>query len=457
MDNINIIINESVYNGSIFLSFEAKSFTPQDLMNWLVNSSYSEKTLIAYKLLCIELEPNLQYLDDGFHFIMKQKMYIQIAIEYGLNLDNTLGQKGGSDPIINFVCDERIYINNNIEITQFNNLLLRGTGIITYVKSNLKSCFLARNFNHIRNFKPDEYNKDLVNADWIHKFRYNDNLAKLIIDRNILLKNIAPTYYKTIAYSLYYKVASKIYKDKLLSNIDKNDLVIFNEIFPGIIDTKILCYNNIGYKISLYSNEIAGYLLGYPINRIIPNELQIKNALSKLIDEGKEKYCEYSKYYNTKLYNQELPFCKNDNIQYANTTDVMLEDIDNYVPFDIVSYQVGTHIYRFSRVEYTKLLESNKNPWTNDFLPESILIELKNKLECAENFKLPPARPLYEMLDLLETNKLYENEIDTLKDNDELPLLGEFNNQYDDEFYELLFNSLSNVNLPIVNLRNMIW
>jgi len=427
MYNINIIIKESVYNGSVFLALEVKCFTHQDLMKWLVDETYSEKTLIAYKALCVGIDPNNQYMDDDIHFIIKQKNYVGIALFYGLKVydlpykrnDNNSSTLNNCDPIINFVCDEIITLNSSSEMRQLFNLVTKGTGMVPYVQSNLLSCFLARNFNHVPNLTENDYNVDLVNSDWTNKFRYNKDLAKLVINRNLLLNKIAPNYYKNVAYSFYYKVASKLYKEKLL-NIEKNDLVGFNTLFPGIIDVKILCYNDIGYKLSLLNNETAGYLLGFPIQTIIPNEKQIKETINKLMEVGKEKYCEHIKTYVNKLFVQELPFSNDEPIKYANTTDVMLEDINNYVPFDIVSYQIGTHIYRFTRAEFSKLIESKKNPWTNDWFPQSILTELINRQTCANKLELPQARPLTEMLELLETNKLYSKIEENNENNENL-------------------------------------
>lgn len=417
MYNINTLIKETVYNGSVFLALEMKCFTYNDLMKWLVDEPYSEKTLIAYKALCFGIEPNNQYMDDDIHFIMKQKNYIGIALFYGFKVYDLPYKRNDNDPIINFVCDEIINLNSSSEMRQQLNLVVKGTGMVPYVQSNLLSCFLARNFNHVPNLTANDYNVDLVNSDWTAKFRYNKDLAKLVINRNLLLNKIAPNYYKYISYSYYYKVASKLYKEKLL-NIDKTDLVNFNNLFPGIIDVKILCYDDIGYKLSLLNNETAGYVLGFPIQTIIPNNKQIKEAINKLIEVGKEKYCEHIKNYVNKLFIQELPFSNDEPIKYANTTDVMLEDINNYVPFDIVSYQIGTHIYRFTRAEFDKLLETKKNPWTNDWFPQSILTELTNRQSCANKLELPPARPLIEMLDLLEANKLYSKIDDNIENSD---------------------------------------
>jgi hypothetical protein len=53
MYNINTLIKETVYNGSVFLALEMKCFTYDDLMKWLVDEPYSEKTLIAYKKMVI--------------------------------------------------------------------------------------------------------------------------------------------------------------------------------------------------------------------------------------------------------------------------------------------------------------------------------------------------------------------------------------------------------------------
>jgi hypothetical protein len=45
MYNINTLIKESVYNGSVFLALKVKCFTHQNLIRWLVDEPYSEKNI----------------------------------------------------------------------------------------------------------------------------------------------------------------------------------------------------------------------------------------------------------------------------------------------------------------------------------------------------------------------------------------------------------------------------
>ena len=165
----------------------------------------------------------------------------------------------------------------------------------------------------------------------------------------------------------------KLNKEKLLSGLTKEQLIQLDTYFPNIIDAKILNYSPLAYKISLLGNDIAGYVLGFPIQNMIPTEEQIHQCIALLTKLGVQEYIKYIKEYNKLTYTPISPLNLDEKIIYANEHDVITEDIDNYVSFDIVSYQIGPHMYRFSRAEFSQLAKSKENPWTNDGSPPPIL------------------------------------------------------------------------------------
>lgn len=407
-------IKESVDVGSVFLALDEKFFTPEALMEWLVTIPITARTQIAYKALCSIISPNNQYLNDSYHFLTKKPGYLLMASSYNLDLyipDKNI--KDNNNPLFANIIEYIQYVRQDIGTQELIRLLngCKNNRFDIIKESDLELCFNARVFPYINSLTSNEINRCLVNADWTTKFRYNENLPQLIIQRACRLQQEAPNYYVNIAYKSYRKVAIKLNKNKLLINLSREDLSMFDKLFPEIIDTKILNYTNLAYKIALLSNDMAGYVLGLPIQNMIPNDNQIQQAIQILINLGVEKYINTIKSYVPSTYNNALPFSDIQcNIKYANETDVVMENIDNYVPFDIVSYQYGDHVHRFTRVEFAKIIESKKNPWTNDWIPTTILSTISSRLKAAKELGLPPPRPLHEMLTRIEAGTLFEHD-----------------------------------------------
>lgn len=406
-------IEETVYKGSVFLAIECNFFNPNSLLNWLVSIEMNEYTQIAYKALCNKINPNDQYLSDSYHFLTKKPEYTLIALSYGADLDlpdrNTPENK---NPILAHVCDSVIKFYDNPELKRNTALIISGIGNPSYIESKLNICFLSRNFPYLKNISKDKINKALVESDWITKFRYNEDLVKFILERVTYLQQNAPIYYAHVAYKEYYNVAVRLYKEKLLSKLTREELNTFNNFFSNIIDTKIFNYDDLSFKISLLNNEIAGYLLGFPIHLMIPDDEQIQKMLKLLSELGIEKYVKVIKEYTSLTYTIPLPFKEKKEVHFSNETDVIMESIDNYVPFDIVAYQKGNYIYRFTRIEFDKLIESKKNPWTNEWLPESVLSTIIARNKAAKKMNLPPPKTHFELLNCLKKGTLFEDSND---------------------------------------------
>jgi len=400
-------IRQAVDIGSIFLALESNFFTVESLLQWLATVPMTVNTQIAYKAVCTKISPNMQYLNDSWHFLTKKPEYTSIAIGFGFMTDIP-DQKDSSNPLIAHICEALITINNDTNLRKLTVLILAAAGTESYIQSKLVTCLKARNFPHLRSVSAHEINIGLVAADWANKFRYNEKLPHLILHRVTELQSQAPLYYAEVAYKVYHKVVTKLNKDKLLTQLSREELIRLNTFFPNIIDQKILEYTDLAYKIALLGNDIAGYVLGFPIHNMIPNDEQIDQAIQTLISDGIDKYAERIKVYVVKTYMPILPFENSQEITFSNEQDVIMEDIDNYTPFDIVSYQAGSYIYRFTRAEFSKLLENKKNPWTNEWLPPTILSTIKSRVEAAKQLGFPIARPLRDMLLRVENGTLFQ-------------------------------------------------
>lgn len=407
-------IFQSVMVGSVFLALESKFFTYEALLKWLSTAEFNDRTQIAYKAVCTKIQPNEQYLEDRFHFLTKKSEYTTIAVGYGLNpeiADQSIEGSIEHNPILAHICDALTSLNNNSNTRRMSALILAGQGTKEFLRSKLATCYRARNFPHLR-ISAHEINVGLVESDWVAKFRYNEDLAHVILRRVAKLQKEAPIYYAGVAYGAYHKVAVKINKDKLLTKLTRDELATFDSFFPEVIDRKILEYSDLAYKIALLGNDVAGYVLGFPIQNFIPNESQIHAAIQQLTELGPVKYadriCEYVK--NTYIPAPPFPDQSVTGISYSNDKDAMLEDIDVYGPFDIVAYQSGSYIYRYTRVEFENTAQCKKNQWTNEWLPPTVLSTIKARAEAAKELGLPPARPLIEMLERVEKGTLFQSD-----------------------------------------------
>lgn len=417
-------INEAVNVGSIFLALESKFVNPRTLLNWLTTVDITNATRVAYKAVCLAIPPDDQYLEDKFHFLVKKPEYLSIGLGFG-PVAELPDQKspGTENPILAHSIEALTELNSNKTLRKISQLILAGDGAPAFVQSKLVLCYQARNFHHFRNFPANDYNVALVAADWTDRFRYNEQLPMLILKRVATLQEKAPLYYAGAAYKAYHKVAVKLSKDKLLNQLSRDELATFNDFFPNVVDTRVLEYTDLAYKIALLGNDIAGYVLGFPVQSMVPNEEQIHQALHKLQELGSEGYVTYIKQYVKKTYIPKLPFMEKKMVpdpsnsdvmikekrepRYPNDTDVTFEEIDNYVPFDIIACQIGDHLHRFSRTEADNLLETGKNPWTKEWLPIMVLSTIKARVEAANELGLPPARPLGEILIRVNNGTLF--------------------------------------------------
>lgn len=403
-------IKQTIENGSVFLALEHEWFTVNNLLKWLVTATITEQTKIAYKALCMLRHPNEQYLDDGVHFLRKQSDYFDIAMLFDLNPDLPETNTGVDEtPLYVYLCDTAVRYNTDKNYKSRINLIVDGRLPRDFSNVDLVTCYQARNFPFLR-LSGNEINEALVKADWTAKFRYTEKLPLLILDRIINLQRTAPRYYSEVAYKAYYKVVVKLYTDRLLNQMTKDELKQLDTFFPNIIDQKILKYDNLAYKISLLGNDVAGYILGFPIQNMIPTDAQIHQAIELLIQIGVKEYAERVKAYVKTTYLPHTMFPVTEEIQFANTEDVITEEIDNYVPFDIVAYQVGKHMYRFTRAEFYQLTKSKKNPWTNEWIPPTVLSSIVARTAAAKELGLPPARSLIEFFDRIEKGTLFEGE-----------------------------------------------
>jgi hypothetical protein len=424
---LNERIYQAVHYGSVYEALEVQVFTHAELLRWIPTALFGERTQIAYKAVTDQIHPNDQYLDDGVHFLISAPQFLAMAVSLGMK-PNTMAKLGAK------VCDDnsvlaalRTHLVNGYgtqSVVELTRLIVTGAGREPYVQSRLSTCYRCRNFVYSR-LSPSEINYALLESDWTKKLRYNVALAPLILARVAGLQKVAPIYYAEVGYKLYHAVAIKLHKDKLLMNLSQDELKTFNTFFPGIIDARILTYCEGAYRIALLGNDIAGYVLGFPIHEFIPDDEQIAVALDQFTVLGREAYAQHIAKYALQLHVVPTPFSFADPT-FKNDEDVLTEAIVNYSPFDVVSFRSGSHIFRFTRCEFAQMVEKKKNIWTNEWLPPSVLSTVKARHSMAKALGLPPCRTVVEMLERAEKGTLFStDEPETLSQ----PM---FNNLFDE-------------------------
>lgn len=413
-------IFQSVYFGSIYLALSKQLFTTRELLNWLPDAYLCSKTLIAYKVICESLTLDKQYLDDDVHFLAKAPNYAGIIANDDMSLLIPEVQNvDDSPPIISRICNILIEYRNEPPLIDFINLF-HGRGSIKYLRDNINTCYGAHNFPHLR-LDGHSINVALIEVDWIDKFRYNNRLAKLIIKRMHYLRDKATIYYDRVARGAYLPIVKKLYKDKLLIKLSKVDLIELDTIFPNIIDSQYLSCNDLSRKILSLGNEIAGYLLGFPIQYHTPTDTQLHSALEQLSLLKRDDYASFVTKNNENFYLMDIPFIK-ERTSFANIEDVVVQKIDNYSAFDIVAYRDGNHIYRFTRPEFKALLKSGKNHWTNDWLPVAVASIISSRKRTAKSLNLPKSSVLSELLRQIEEDDLQEESTEDETEDEEMDL-----------------------------------
>lgn len=394
-------IKESVMVGSVFLALENKFFTHESLLKWLDGQPCESLTMVAYKAVCEKIHPDKHYLAEDVHFLGKNPEYLTIAIGY--KLDTAIFIRLFRD----FEDLHRI-IYTDPKSTSRRHLILMGKIGPELCAETMDLCYLSRNFPLLRRVSVDTINASLVEADWISKFCYNEGLASKVLCRVTKLQTKAPIYYVNVAYREYHTVAVRLNKGKLLYKLTRDELATFNTFFPHVIDSRVLTYPDLAYKLAMLTSEVAGYFLGFPIQSMIPNDSQIHEALEILIAEGVEKYLQRIKQSARSVY-MPVSHLPTQTLTFINDQDVTCEDIDDYLPFDIVAYQSGQHIYRFTRVEFQQLSDSKKNHWNNELLPSSVLSVIRSRLVAARELRLPKAKTAAETFESIAHGDIFED------------------------------------------------
>lgn len=456
-------VEQVVMYGSPYLAMDREFISPKELLEWLsAVPEVGTKELIAYRALKEKIPFQEQYVNDGWHLLAKKPQYLlaimshsDINDEYLDTPDRNKDQHKEEDIQPLYVhCFETLSECSQTGRSSQSAASTRTVGLITgsVVRETLTpdeftTYVAAGHFCHV-NMAIDDINRSILCADRTNILRHNPNLYHLVVERVQFLQKNCPLYYVKVAFSRYYDVVKCLYDERLLHNLTKEDLVLLNNYFPGIIDCNLLEYSDEAYALSLMSPELAAYILGYPIHQGIPSPEQMDNALKTLNELGREKYAEMIVNYNNAYPGLPSPFLRGapEQVKIANTENVLGDAVDSFSPFDILIFRKGEYLYRFTRAEFKSILENKKNPWTNEPLPASVLVDMEARMKKAGSCKLPTSLPICELLDKTMSRTLYQEE-KLPPGSNPAPVS---NHEYGNPF-ELLLHFMRN-NVPITRL-----
>ena len=386
-------IKEIVNSGYCYEVLHNKIITIATLLKYLRNNVCNEESLLAYRCVCIFANPVDHYI-DGRHFtsIMESIEYLLIFLLSGGNEKTPIYQ--GKNV---WLVHERAS-----ELAKIYKTKSRFTRI--RVLCDLES---SERFKHLQlvvhSKKCQSNHRDL--ADYFNTHRY-DLIKNVILDSDyrILIREaqrqcdqykwLWDTYIKDI----YEELVNHLYNQGLPESITKRDVEDLSELFPGLIPEDVLSLSYIAFEIYRHKDIILkAYLLGYPIQYFIPDEKKILISLRELTSLGIDEYCKKMKKKqpcNLKLNNFDS------SLSYNNMEDVMYEDVNNYPPFDVITYVEGDQIYRFTRPEYNSILTDKMNVWRNTQLPDIIIMEIEKRQAISIKHKFPKSEKWEDMLNV---------------------------------------------------------
>lgn len=391
-------ISQTIEFGSASVAIEKKLFTPIELLEWLAANDVTENSHLAYYCLCRYLHPNEHYLSDNRHiFIVRPQYHVHTHV---YDTEPTLRsiKDNESSELLSNLLENFTYdlIEREILLLVMAITGMIGVEIDECVKILTKAS-KARMIASFREMSVNDHNFAFIQSDWIEYLILNDYVPVLVIKRIKCLKQNAPLYYELVK-PRYLELFKTLFQKHLLGRLKINGLKYLDMEFQGILDKNILAHTTASRKLILMPTILAGYILGFPIQNIIPTETQIKEATALFEKLGSEQYSVNIREYIHETYINKSPF-DNEEIVLSNDTDVLLEDIDLYSPFDIVSFQCGKYMYRFTRPEFEKIIQNEKNPWTNEDLPKSIINSIASRVKTAEQLAFPKSMTIKDLLD----------------------------------------------------------
>lgn len=394
-------VKQVIYHGSIHEALIKNFITCHDILEYLLETPSDLFCMIAYRVVC-QFDKS-QIVNDK-HFLCQVKDDNYVAI-YALSVSDPAGRTlEETSSIVKRTQNVLSRISRNSDISNTIRLIcdIPGSKLLEHT---LWISIAARSTKLIFKYFGKYSYTHWLSLDYLEPLRdinYKKYEKELISRCNDLIEK-APLYWAEIARPLYQDLVSKNID---LNILDKDHLKCYDSLFPGLIPPELLNMSNFKYNIKKLPEISQAYLLGYPINIYVPSSEVLNKTISLVESMGVEKYAELIQKDNELYLNSQLDIPFKNKKTIGNTTDVLTEDISSYNIFDIVKYYIDTHVYYFTRAEFPKIMENEKNVWTNETLPLQVLMDIKNRLEICNFLKLPLSAPIKDLLKKIETGEI---------------------------------------------------
>ena len=228
-----------------------------------------------------------------------------------------------------------------------------------------------------------------INCDKFEDYLLKKHIVNKLIERIKYLQNY-PTYWSFIKNKYITYLTDAVYNKIIL--VRKDEAEILNQ-YINLFDDNKMSLSPLSFYIDQLNITTKGYLLGISFHIINLEENIVNEKIKLLSDIGHE---EYIKTIKTNI-NEEL---------YANNQNLFSENIDEFSPIDIFSVVCNGKIFRFTRDELEKIVESGKNPYTNLKLNKTIIDNIIGRTFIYKN-RLPKSQPLMEIYKQILDNTIY--------------------------------------------------
>jgi hypothetical protein len=419
MNNIDLI-KQTVLFGSVSEALEYKLFTCNDLIMFLAehNNIITRNKLIVSFTVLMNLFPSSYLYYNGKHllsYLPNDKLIYYIYLLKGGSSDLPINQDKSSDDMLwLYLFDCLSGLNSNQYDMELENAYLFcdkyfRTSNISYEYWCVEPLFFAR-CNDIQlklNLSNKSTSEYIIRSDWFEKFKDIKNFPySLFFERCKNLLTYAPLYFEKLKFKFERVLVSiKLYD---MEKLDKDLIKLMYHSFPEEFSSHLLTCDEKYFRLCCYPIHIRAYLLGFPIERYIPSKEEIDKQIKILMEIGIEEYvkrCDRNSYNNIN--------CSQEYI--ANPEDTLCEDPCNYFAFDRYDLLQNNKVYRFTRNEFSKLIEEgmeSKNFWNQCRLPEYAVATMSIRNSISEVMNLPNCDTAVNLLLKSMEGNLYQDQIE---------------------------------------------
>lgn len=418
------VIREAIEYGSIFnLSPDTPVDTVLEVISDLLPTlKQDERLWQAYQWVCRHSTGKDQYV-NGIHFLAR----VETTPEYGAfyfarENDLTLPvdqDNPSSSPLINLLTPAVMKFHTDAGFRRYvllacEHLPQQDGGVISTLQPPDILVLLKYRYHDLRELllqsSPNsEELKVLLNTDAIDMLptgpRSPVDLSAMVT-RGLMLREKAPFYWRVV------EGAYRQYLERGLADRSRKSsrefLLHLHNLFPSLVDERILNLSLVALRIHGMPAALRAYYLGFPLQWGIPSASQLTEALHRLSEQGVEAYTSALAVWQRDQLKLQLPraFGETTSEPPRNETDILAESIYDYSPFDVITHSDNGFYHAFTRAEFDSLLKKKQHYYTQKPLSSFLLKELSARLETASQLKLPPSRPLAELLNELNREEV---------------------------------------------------